>query len=218
MLRLQIPARSARLRSDRRVRRCAVLVAVCLGLLGATSHSLAGDWPSSRLGRPLGDAPKFLVGHIALNGTFDHGAFYDGYGVSVIFRPQAAAEFLDCFYRWNTSLVLQADYQRVDNTRRRILSADIIVRRYEKDMRRQVNCTSGFVGLGFGGSEITIPHGSTNVRFQSWFSWLVEGGIEWTLKAKYILVFKTQFRRYHYDFRNYSGYGVQFHVGFPLPW
>jgi len=81
-----------------------------------------------------------------------------------------------------------------------------------------VGGSSSFVGIGVCGSEIAIPRGNSNTRTQRWFSGVVECGIEWTLRAKYVLVLKAQFRRYHHDYQNYTGYTLQFHAGFPLPW
>ena len=192
------------------------LIAGCV--TSRPANCSAEQLPRTRIGRPIGDGPRFLTGHLSINGTNEYGLFFGGFGASIVFRPQAAAEFLDSLYDWNTGLVLQADYQRVDGAGRRILSADIIGRRYLQNMRRHAGVGSSFVGAGLGGSEITIPLDGTTVAFQKWFSYLLEAGYEWKQGPGMVMVLKAQFRRYVHEEQNYSGYALQFHMGIPLPW
>jgi len=173
------------------------------------------DFPSA-LDRPDGRGPIFLLGSISVGGTKNYEAMAPGFGVTILFRPQAAANFLNFLYRWNSAMVLQADYRRVASDRR-LLAADFIIRRYLADMKEDVVGTSYFVGLGLGGAEVTFPVGNSSSS-EIWYSYLVEIGSEKSPSEGLVFLLKGQWRQYNHAGRDYSGWSIHFGVGITLPW
>ena len=171
--------------------------------------------PRATLNQPF-DAPIFLGGYGQFGGGFDYDQGQPGYGGIIMFRPGSAANFLPFLYDWNSSLVLQVDYQKVSSTSR-ILSGDLIIRHYFDDMRDPHTKVSTFVGGGVGGSEVILPPGADKSHDQYW-SFLVEFGQEWNYPERCIIFVKGQFRYYNYGGYNFSTWSVQAGFGFPLPW
>jgi hypothetical protein len=168
------------------------------------------------LARPIDRGPIFLLGYLAVGGTPEYESFEPGYGVSILFRPQAAANFLRPLYTWNTGMILQAEYRPVTSDRR-LLAADLIFRRYLSDMKREVIGTSYFLGFGVGAAEVTFPV-SSRTSSEIWWTYLAEFGSERSPSEGWTFVFKGQWRLYNHHDRDYSSWSVQFGIGFPLPW
>jgi len=206
----------------RRSTRISVLlaVAVLLGWLSGLAEGPDAAWaaPGSRssLDRPVQPGPIYLLGSFSVGGAVDYDAFRTGYGLTILFRPNAAADFLRLLYDWNTSILLQASYRTV-NDGRRLLAADFIVRHYLCDMRGHGPGAAPFVGLGFGGAEITYPSGGSTACGK-WFTYTAEAGYEYSPGEKLVFALKGQWRRYSHDGLDYSGWSAHFGVGIPLPW
>jgi hypothetical protein len=165
----------------------------------------------------LGPGPIFVLGTASLGGTLDYDALQAGYGVSLIFRPLAAADLLGPLYDWNMAVALQADFRPVADERR-ILAADFILRRYICDMRRQARGASGFVGLGVGAAEITYPGSAGGTKYETGFSYLLELGYEANPRDNLVFQIKGQWRLYSHNDHDYSGWSAQFGLGIPIPW
>lgn len=190
-----------------------VLLAGSLEVEAATNPRLTP--PQSNLG-PSADTPSFL----AVHGQLGHASEYDsgmiGYGAELVFRPGAAVDFLSFLYNWNAGLCMQIDYQKVTE-KEAILSGDFIIRKYLKDMRDPKSSGSTFVGLGIGASRVDLPPGFSGAKNKYW-SLVAEAGKEWTLKKKYLMWVKGQYRYYDYSGINFSYLAVQAGVGIPIPW
>ncbi len=202
--------------SLRRVALLAGLFLVLWGVCGGSSPAVADSDPMLNIDRPLGRGPIFLLGSMSLGGTKDYESFAPGYGLSIVFRPPAASDFWRFLYRWNTAMVLQADYRRV-SADRRLLAADLILRRYFSDMKKQTVGTSYFLGLGLGAAEITFPIGNNSSSDIS-YTYLVEFGSEKSPSENWVFVLKGQYRYYSHGEWDYSGWSVHFGVGISLPW
>jgi hypothetical protein len=185
--------------------------------LGQTSRytSKRLENPRSTLGQPF-DSPIFLGAYGQLGGTFDFDQGQPGFGAILLFRPGSAVNFLDFLYDWNSSMVLQADYQKVSSDLR-ILSGDLIIRRYFNDVRVPGTAVSPFVGAGIGASEVTLPPEAGRTFNIDW-SWLVEIGQEWEYRTHYLIFIKGQFRHHSSLGYSYAGWTFQAGGGIPLPW
>ena len=171
--------------------------------------------PQSHLG-PSADSPIFLGVHGQIGGAFEFESGVPGYGTELIFRPGAAVDFLSFLYNWNAGICMQIDYQMVSENES-ILSGDFIIRKYLQDMRDSKTKSSAFAGLGMGASKVVLPPGASGAEYKYW-SWLAEAGREWTVKEKYLLWLKAQYRHYDRSGYNYSHWTLQVGAGIPLPW
>ena len=192
-----------------------LLVSSALGQANAGYSSKRLERPRGTINQPF-DAPILLGAYGQIGGGFKFDQGQPGFGALILFRPGRAANFFSFLYDWNASLVLQADYQKVSPDCR-ILSGDLIIRHYLQDMRDPATEVSPFVGVGFGGSEVTLPPGAGRPHDQYW-SWLLELGQEWNYRVKYLLFVKGQFRHYSFGGYNYSTWSLQAGAGLPLPW
>lgn len=187
------------------------------GWLGWVEPGWAAPQPRSLLDRPLERGAIFLVGTASVGGTKDYDSFQHGYGLTLLFRPLAAADFLGPLYDWNTALVLQAEYRPVAS-KRRLLAGDLILRRYWRDMRRQARGASFFVGFGAGGAEITFPTSGGASGSDTWYSLIAELGYEHSPRDNWVFVVKGQWRNYQNNNRDYSGWSAHLGIGVPIPW
>jgi hypothetical protein len=140
-----------------------------------------------------------------------------GIGGEFIFRPASAADFWGFLYDWNTAMVWQADYRPIAEDRR-LLAGDFILRRYLANMRDEARGRSLFIGLGIGVAEITFPASEGSPTHDTWWSWVVESGIEMSPSDKWVALCKVQWRHYSHNNWNYSGYSVSVGLGIPVPW
>lgn len=170
--------------------------------------------PASRLGRAEAE-PPFVCGHLAFGGAFDHGNGQAGYGLSVIFRPAAAAGFLDFLYDWDTGLVLQADRLALPGGGR-VLSADLLLRRYLPERGDRSRSIRPFLGAGPGASS-AWPGGGDAPGLKYW-SLVIEGGQEWRFSRGHLLVVKGQLRILRQDGVDWTTWSVQAGLGLPFPW
>jgi hypothetical protein len=214
-----------------------VFGALLLGLVpltGLVGPARAAPWPSSAVTRPDEPGPVFVVGAVSVGGTLRYDFFRQGCGASLIFRPNAAAEFYGPLYDWNTALVLEGHWRRVSVDRRN-LTVGVILRRYLRDMRGQGPAESPFLGAGVGGGEITFPTGGTAVTdttgapgaatgstagsgSQTAFTYLVEAGYELSPTAATVFVIKAQWQVWRHGGRDYSGWALHLGAGIPVPW
>lgn len=162
------------------------------------------------------DAPVYLTGFLAFGGSTQYDIGCLGYGATFLFRPGSADRFLSFLYDAQLSMVLQADYQKLDSERH-MLSADFILRHYLKDMTAPENEISAFFGAGLGASQIYLAPEDGGGADRN-FSWLLEIGQEWRIRSVYVLSIKLQYRSYRHDGWDYSHLAVQAGAGIPLPW
>jgi len=195
---------------------CRLAIGGLLGLTWLALPAVAGDELPPTLARSVDRGPIFLLGYMAVGGTPEYESVSAGYGVSILFRPQAAANLMRPLYQWNTGMVLQAEYRPVESDRR-LLAGDLIFRRYLANMKDEVIGTSYFLGIGIGAAEITFPSGS-QTSSEIWWTYLVEFGSERSPSEGWTFVLKGQWRFYDHNDRNYSSWSAQFGIGFPLPW
>jgi hypothetical protein len=171
--------------------------------------------PRSTLGQPF-DAPAFLAVYGQLGGGFKFEQGQLGCGTLLVFRPGQANRFFNFLYDWNSSLVCQIDYQKVAADLR-ILSGDLIIRRYFQDMRDPATRFAPFLGAGIGASDVVLPPGAGKSRDRYW-SGLIEFGQEWNLQGGNLLFVKGQLRYYDHGGYNYSTWSFQVGAGIPVPW
>jgi len=196
----------------------AVLVLLTAGscLPGAATSSRAETLPASHIDRPPERGPVFVAAFGSVGGTIEHDPLCWGGGVNFIFRPLAAADFVNFLYRWNTAMVLQAEYRSV-GVDRDLLSADFILRRYEDDMRPARGGGSSFWGLGVGATQATNTSGSTSTAPRG-FSGLLEVGHEWNNEHGVLLFANFQFRFFNHGGLDYTGWSVHCGAGMPVSW
>lgn len=202
------------------IRRSVVLrmLLVAAGLLAAgTGSAIAAsgnprlELPNSGLENPY-RTPIFLLGQVGLG----FGGVVDGVrpcgGATFVMRPGNAERFLPVLQEWNTSMVLQAEYQKVNDTQR-ILSGDLFLRRYLGDVQADEHGPVFFVGPGVGASEVVLPSG----KMEKGFEWLAEAGQEWRPARNRLLAWKLQYRWYDYHGRDFSHWSLQIAAGLPWP-
>jgi hypothetical protein len=212
----------------------AVFGALLLGLVplaGVVGPARAAPWPASAVTRPDEPGPIFVVGAVSVGGTLHYDFFKQGCGASLIFRPNAAADFYRPLYDWNTALVLEGHLRRVSVDRRN-LTVGAVLRRYLRDMRGHGPAESPFLGAGVGGGEITYPAGGdagadstgaaaasgTASGKQTAFTYLFEAGYELSPTAGTVFVIKAQWQIWRHGGRDYSGWALHLGAGIPVPW
>lgn len=171
--------------------------------------------PTSRLNRPEAE-PPYITGHLAFGGTFSHDQGLPGYGGSIIFRPPASADFLDFLAPWNTGLVLQVDRQSLGDGGR-MLSADLILRRYFDERGGSRASVVPFAGGGLGASSAWPGRSGSPPGLKYW-SLVLEGGQEWRFARGPLLLVKGQLRVLRQGGRDWSTWSVIAGIGLPFPW
>ena len=217
----RIPARRSRRRSGGGLIACLLeLLLTSLfvptgPVLAETSTSPRLELPRSHLSAPY-DSPVYLTGHLAAAATESYDIGQWGVGATLLLRPGSASRFLQFLYDADLSMVLQADYLRLA-AKRRILSADLILRHYFADMSNADVRVGAFLGAGLGASQITIPPDDGGGRL-SYFSWVLEAGQEWKVAEHYLVAVKLQYRSFRHEGWDYSAWSLQGSVGLPFPW
>ncbi|MBM4129586.1 hypothetical protein FJ250_00960 [bacterium] len=171
--------------------------------------------PASRLGRPEGE-PPFVCAHLAFGGAFAQGRGQAGGGLSVIFRPPAAADFLDFLHDWNTGLVLQADRLGLPGGGR-VLSVDLLLRRYFGERGDGRTSILPFAGAGPGASSAWPGRDGRAPGLKYW-SLVLEGGQEWRFARGHLLMVKGQVRILGQDGTDWTTWAAQVGLGLPFPW
>lgn len=194
----------------------------------------AAPAPRSVLNRPDRPEPAYVVGHVGVGGTLDYDFCRPSYGVSLLFRPAAAAQFVGALYDWNTALVLQGERRDV-SVDRRIFSVGLLLRRYVRDMRGDGPRASPFLGVGLAGAQITYPVAAGAGVADSTagsaagddagqpgkltaFSPLAEVGFETSPTPGSVFQAKAQWQAWRRGERDYSGWVVLVGAGIPVPW
>lgn len=195
--------------------------AVLLSALLMASVAAATEYdPASRIQRPPGQGPTYVVVTGSGGLLADGDQIRPGYSMTVILRPHRAADFNHALYAWNTALVLQIDKQGGGPAR--LLSGDFVLRHYFADMRPVSGGRAGFLGFGVGLSHASwqtarsspsrVETGSADA-----FTFLVEAGAEWNLDPALVLVGRGQYRLYNRGGHDLSGWSVHVGAGLPFP-
>ncbi|MFH1841720.1 MAG: hypothetical protein ABIF77_00800 [bacterium] len=173
--------------------------------------------PHATLDRPPGRGPIFLLGTMSVGGGASYDGLTRGYGVTILFRPAAAADFWGFLYDWNTAMVWQGSYRSVAE-KSHLLAADLLFRRYRTSLRQRSRGNSWFGGLGIGGTEVTFPRANGSRSSDTWFTLVAELGYEYSPRENLLTVLKGQWRRHRHAQLDYSGWSLHFGLGIPLPW
>jgi len=176
--------------------------------------------PNSRIQRPPGKGPTYVMVAAGGGNLADGDQVRPGYSITMVFRPHRAADFYNGLYAWNTALVLQVDKQGGGPAG--ILSGDMVLRHYLSDMRPFAGGRSVFFGLGAGISHVDWTTPASNGQAGSsgsadGFSFLTELGMEWNLDPALVLVGKGQYRLYNRGGHDHSGWSVHLGAGIPFP-
>jgi hypothetical protein len=204
--------------------RLTCLVAILMGLVLGSATAAQGQitennsrlsMPNSRLHRPF-EAPIFITGHLGIGGGFQYSPGQINYGASFIFRPGSSANFLDFLHKFKSAMVLQLDYQQL-TAPTRMISGDLILRRYLDERGDDDTQIMPFVSLGVGATDVTltVAEGGGNSRY---WSGLLELGQEWFFRPDVVVVVKGQYRYFSYDNTTVSTWSISGSVGIPVPW
>lgn len=185
-----------------------VLLVLATSAAAAENSRLA--LPGSGLEPPFA-TPVFVLGHASLGfgGVVD--GIRPGGGASFVIRPGNAERFLPVLQGWNTSLVLQAEYHRVNDSQR-ILSGGMLFRRYLGRVDADEHGPVFFAGPGVGASEVQLPGGGDEKGWE----WLAEAGQEWRPRRDRLVFWQLQYRWYDSHGSDFSHWAVK--VGAGLPW
>lgn len=188
----------------------ALLVAFLAVSAAAWAENDRLSLPASGLEPPY-VTPIFLLGHgsLGFGGAID--GMQPGGGVSFVLRPGNAERFLPVLQGWNTSLVLQAEYHRANDSQH-ILSGDVLFRRYLGPVDADQHGPVFFVGPGVGASKVELPGGDSE---RGW-EWLAEAGQEWRPRRDRLVFWQLQYRWYDYHGHDFSHWA--FKVGAGLSW
>ena len=212
--------------------RCALAAATAIALLATLLCPAVGSGnepgsgtggrlspPASRLNRAPSEAPV-ICGILGFGGAFEHDQGRPVVGGAVVFRPSAAAGFLDFLYDWNTGLVLQAERLALGSGGRSV-SADLILRRYSRTGDAGGGGGHGrqrvpFWGAGLGASSASVGADGDMPALKYW-SVVAEGGQEWRFANGRLLMVKGQLRYFHKGGSDYSAWTVSAGAGLPFP-
>lgn len=203
---------------------CVVLVAAGVAPAQEEPATQGEERPNSRLELPRSqlnqpyEGPVLVSIYTAIGGGFevDQSKTEPGIGGVLVFRPGAAANFLDFLYDWNTGMVLQIDYQQLSDTDE-VLAADGILRRYFSDRGRDGTEVRLFLGAGIGGARFSIPRTGGEEVDKYWCA-VAEAGQEWLTRDQWFFFVKAQYRYHLHRHRNYRAISLQAGVGAPWPW
>ena len=192
--------------------------------LAPTGPAGAAPEPLSSLSRPDRPSPVFVMGAATFGGALEHDWLREGAAVSLLFRPDAAAEFFGPLHAWNTGLVLQAEWRTVAADRR-LFGLAALLRRYARDFRSSRAGASPFVGVGFGGAEAKYPAaaaadttGGVATGRRRWWLVLAEAGWESSPDGAMLFQAKAQWHVWKKGDLDYSGWSFHLGVGVPIPW
>jgi hypothetical protein len=187
-----------------RARHCWASLAFAAGLLAATEATAA----VSHIGRPLHRGPAYVFASGAFSGL--SGTTGTGYALGVLLRPLRAAELIDSCYAGNTGVILQVDVQG-GSEGRKLVSGDLVLRRYLRDMRSEPGGHSPYLGLGFGLSALTAPVGGGDG-----FSLLLEAGLEREVMWSLVVSGGAQYRLYRIAGQDDPAWSLEAGVALPM--
>jgi hypothetical protein len=188
-----------------RASRYSVMLLIAAGVIAATTAASA----ESHIGRPLQHGSSYVLVSGAYGGLPSASGTGLGYGIGLLMRPLRAAEFSNSCYAWNTGLLLQVDAQNGGDGRK-LVSGDIVLRRYRQDMRTEPGGHSAYLGLGIGLSSLSAPEGGGDG-----FSLLAEAGLEHAIKWSLVVSLGAQYRLYRIAGNDDSAWSLE--VGAALP-
>ncbi len=134
-----------------------------------------------------------------------------GYSLGVLLRPLRAAELVDSCYAWNTGLLLQVDVQGGGGGQK-IVSGDLVLRRYLRDMRTDPGGHSAFLGLGVRPEPALARPGAGG----DGFSLLAEIGLEHEIKWSLVVSLGAQYRLYRISGRDDTVWSLEAGVALPV--
>jgi len=192
--------------STAQARRCAAMLATVVALISTTTAATA----ESHIGRPLHRGPAYVWAAGAYGGLPGVGGTGSGYSLGLLLRPLRAAELINSCYAWNTGLLLQVDVQG-GGAGQKIVSGDLVLRRYLRDMRTEAGGHSAFLGVGVGLSEL-----SADGIGGDGFSVLAEVGLEHEIKWSLVVSLGAQYRLYRISGHDDSAWSLEAGVALPL--
>ncbi len=206
--------------------RMMILAGLLLSTMGRSAY--AGGVLRSALDRPDRPSPPLIAIGPTLGSSVAHDhALSWGFAGSILFQPAAASEFLGPLWDWNTGMILEGEWRRLDSGRD-LLTADMVLRRYAVNMRDGTTGTSLFVGAGGGlamiGYPITVAAADSNSVAQTkpghnmLGSLIFEMGYEYRPQPTMVLIAKAQWRNAIEKPYDYSHWTFHTLVGFPIPW
>jgi len=170
--------------------------------------------PSSQLDRPF-ETPVFLAGHWTYGGGFQKQPADQGYGGSLIFRPESPVNIFTGLMNWQAGMVVQVDYMRIPEGGD-VTSLDLILRRYFNNRGDRRTEVQPFLGLGTGAADVSLPDPDDNTSGEYW-SILAEAGQEWFFKPSFLFLLKGQYRWLLNAGRTYGTWSVMVGAGFAWP-
>ncbi len=186
--------------------RWAALLAVVAALAATTTPAAA----QSHIGRPVHRGPAYVCASAAFGGLPGVGGTGTGYSLGVLLRPLRAAEFINSCYAGNTGLLLQVDVQGGGDGQK-IVSGDLVLRRYLRDMRDDAGGHSPFLGLGVGLSQLSAPAVGGDG-----FSVLAEFGLEHEIKWSLVVSLGAQYRLYRISGHDDGAWSLEAGVALPM--
>jgi hypothetical protein len=187
-------------------RRCLTVL-----LLAATSMAAATTTAAeSHIGRPLHPGPAYVWVSGAFGGLPGAGGTGMGHGLGILLRPLRASDLINSCYAWNTGLLLQVDVQGGGDGRK-IVSGDVVLRRYLRNMRIEPGGHSAYLGLGFGLSRLSAP-----AVGGSGFSILTEVGLEHEIKWSLVVSLGAQYRLYRISGHDDPAWSFEAGVALPV--
>jgi hypothetical protein len=133
-----------------------------------------------------------------------------GHGLGFLLRPLRASDLINSCYAWNTGLLLQVDVQGGGDGRK-IVSGDLVLRRYLRDMRTEPGGHSAYLGLGVGLSRLNAPDVGG-----SGFSLLTEVGLEHEIKWSLVVSLGAQYRLYRISGHDDPAWSLEAGVALPV--
>lgn len=142
----------------------------------------------SHIDRPVQRGPSYVFA----GGGFGAlpGGSGTGYTLGLLLRPLRASDLVPASFAWNTGLLLGVDVQSA-GAGTKLVSGDLVLRHYLRDMRVEPGGRSGYLGVGVGLSTLSAPAGGGNG-----FSVLLQVGLEREVKWKLVVLLGAQYRLY----------------------
>jgi hypothetical protein len=162
----------------------------------------------SHLDRPLQPGPAYVFVAGAFGGVA--GGVGVGHSLGILLRPLRASDLIPACYAWNSGLLLQVDALG-GGEGRKIVSGDLVLRRYQRNLRRDPGGHSAYLGFGCGLSRLGASVGGGNG-----FSLLTEVGLEHEIKWRLVVSLGAQYRLYRIAGRDDAAWSLEAGVALPV--